>query len=273
MTNRNSTEQVDGVQHIRRCPGDVHPEEAIRWPESNGARRRTRAKNSDDDDDEDMPPTVPQVMPSMDHVRTFGECLAEQDEIQRDAAQTVRFFRRIAYRLGRTLQRVAAEGRYHQQRARDPACRTANAASLRTLVTQWAADTGRAVVPPCRSGRVVASYRDVVLAAEPEAVVGGNEAEVEAYCRDVVRRNILREAAENKTMLWPLAVPRDSSVDGVAGRDGRTVLRREALWSFAHPSRTAKAPRFFDVNAWPLEVQSKETQAAIRAAGVEDAGV
>lgn len=275
-------EQEDDDDH-RTSPVlhvNYHPEKDDCWPSDSNRRRRFRLggdeDEDEDDDDCDTSPTtahVPHIMPNMDDVRTVEECLVEKDDIRDDAARTVVFFRRIAYRLGRTLQEVAAESRHHLRLAGDPARQAANASSLRTLMARWAADTDRSAVPRCRDGRAVASYRDVVLAAEPDALAGqegGSDGEVETRCRDLVRRRILREAAENKTMLWPLPVPRDSS-SAQGGRDGRTVLRREAVWSFAHSSRRESVPRFFDVNTWPLEVQSGETQTAIRARGEEDA--
>lgn len=233
--------------------------------------RRTRAKlwRNADADVSPSATTVPRVMPSMDDLRTIEECLTEQTAIHAAAERTVLFFQRLAYRLGRTLSEVASESAYQRWLASDAAHQTARAASLRTLLARWASDAAARPVPQCRNGRVVASYRDVVLAADPEALAGYrdfSDAETEAYCRDIVRRNVLREMAENKTMLWPVAVPRDSSLgEEEAPKDGRTVLRREAVWSFAQ-TRT-KVRRFFDVNKWPLEMQSEETRARIRSQG------
>ncbi|KAJ6790024.1 hypothetical protein PWT90_06749 [Aphanocladium album] len=275
------TEQIDGVRHMRCYPGDVHPEEAIRWPDTITFRptmRLSQASDEDEDEDDCASParaTVPRVMPDMDEVRTLEQCLDERAEIAHEAAHIALFFRRVAYRLGRTLQEVQAESRRQRWLARDAQTQSAHAASLRTLAAQWASDADGVAVPPCQNGKVITSYRDVVLAAEPEALAGYrdySDAETEAHCREIVRRSILREAAENKTMLWPLTVPRAASGLGDhEGGFGSAVLRREAVWSFAHPSRRAPVKRFFDVNSWPLEMQSEEAQASIRARSTEDA--
>lgn len=217
---------------------------------------------------------IPSVIPDLGNVRSVQQCLSEKDDIARDAERTATFFCRLAYRLGRTLVDVHRElFRDHLDTLQEPERQAAAEASLQGLMTEWRANTADVSIPQCRNGRPVATYKDVVLAAEPGALRDyeeRSEEQTEAYCRALVQRNIVKEASENKTMLWPLPVPRESDVGPVQARDGKTVLRREAPWSFA---KTEAGPvrKFFDVNNWPLQVQSEERQASIREPGSDDA--
>lgn len=239
--------------YIQRFAGEVHPEDAIRWPTSNLKRKWIE----DDDPDEiiSAKPDAPRVLPEMDDLRPVEECLQHPRDIAKEASKTSAFFCRLAYRLGRTMHDVDGAFRDDLRLLRDPRRQKSNRDSLDALLRQWSEDAAEAPVPQCRNGRTIATYRDVVAAADQDALEGveGSEKEVEEHCKELVRKNIIREAADNKPMLWPLPVPRDSDVGPVLAKDGRTVLRREAVWSFAHPSRRRLVPRFMDINRWPIE--------------------
>jgi hypothetical protein len=79
--------------------------------------------------------------------------------------------------------------------------------------------------------------------------------------REKIRKGIIREAYENKSMIFP------SRIDRYTDENGLTVelpRRHEPVWSFAHPGRKVKAPRYWDMNRWPLHLQSESTAERIR---------
>jgi hypothetical protein len=78
----------------------------------------------------------------------------------------------------------------------------------------------------------------------------------------LVQEGLIREVYENKSLLLPTWVVTEQRLD--ASYDSKV---REPIWTFAHPDRRRKARRFWDINRWPLHLQSDETQAEIRAEG------
>ena len=77
----------------------------------------------------------------------------------------------------------------------------------------------------------------------------------------LVRKGIIREAYENKTLLWR----RRSGVhDGDGNVDKIPFWRRESLWAFGHPSIRPEAKRFFDINRRPENLETKKPRKKIR---------
>jgi hypothetical protein len=118
------------------------------------------------------------------------------------------------------------------------------------------------------SKRVTPGYQDIIKMVEPEAYStswdqgslskGQPEDRVN---REKIRKGIIREAYENKSMIFP------SRIDRYTDENGLTVelpRRHEPVWSFAHPGRKVKAPRYWDMNRWPLHLQSESTAERIR---------
>lgn len=203
---------------------------------------------------------VPSIIPRFEDLRSVVECLDERDEIKRNYSRTAAFFCRLAYRLGRTVQEVETQNAEYACLLSDPDYEQRNMANLDALATQWATNMEKEDVPPSRNGLAIRTYKDVMLATKPEILeeMGQqSEDDVEMRCKELVRQNILREVSENKTMLWPLSVPPESDVGQVPVGDGQTLARREALWSFAHVSKTSgPTKQFFNVNNWPLGSKS-----------------
>lgn len=102
---------------------------------------------------------------------------------------------------------------------------------------------------------ITPKFEDVMKMADPEAD--------RTSPWESIRTNIIREAYENKDMLHPTRVVSSKGADGKT----RDVTTRPAVWTFAHPDHRPKARQFWDINRWPLHLQSNETQEAIWSSG------
>jgi hypothetical protein len=168
------------------------------------------------------------------------------------------------------------------------------------------------------------THQDVIKTADPDTyelyrstwAEDGHSAWKEAS--EIVRRNLIREAYENKTMLWPLPLPYNNyatnyqvadptswrerlarywkgkestaayhaRVDALdahiqkemeSSKKERDVTatqkqnlkttRREPVWTFGHPSRKRIVHMFWDINNWPVHLQSESRRQIIASRG------
>ncbi|PTB65974.1 hypothetical protein BBK36DRAFT_1169654 [Trichoderma citrinoviride] len=253
--------------------------------------------------------------------------------------KTANFFFCLGYRLGKTLtalQKQHAEDERKLQQQQDAGVREHNSSFLDAILQYWEDDTKKRPndrdknKAKTRDWRITMTWADVVKMADPEAYErhreewADKEYPSDGVAYDLVRRNLVREAAENKTMLWPLHLPYNSYVTryrvadptpwrdrfreesdeiwrDAANWDARgariealrvrlreeqaedekkqdalaaeaqnlTTMRREPVWTFAHPSRKKAVHLFWDINNWPVHLQSESRQRAIASRGPE----
>lgn len=192
--------------------------------------------------------------------------MVAQDTIQKHAPRTDDFFHRLAYRWGRTLKE--ADERREDMPMPDQI--ESNKDFLRTIVGYWEDDANRRPNNPKKNPdtkggvRVTPAYRDIVQEADPDnhkeswggsGLISGDDDPREA--RELVRTGLLREAWENKTLAHPSRV--------VTYSNGEVCELRDSRWSFARGRRQVK--QWWDINRWPVHLQSEETQQKIRATG------
>ncbi|KAL6877055.1 hypothetical protein J3F83DRAFT_759382 [Trichoderma novae-zelandiae] len=252
--------------------------------------------------------------------------------------RTANFFLCLGYRLGKTLTALHEQHEDDEEKLQDPEVQEHNRSFLDTILLYWEDDAKKRPndrtknKANARAWRITMAWTDVVKIADPEAYEehraewAEKEYPGQGVAYDLVRKNLLREAAENKTMLWPLHLPYDSYVtrykvaDPTPWRDrfqnesdelwktldwgirgariealqvqlrkeqaeaekkqdalaaqaqNRTTMRREPVWTFAHPSRKKAVHLFWDVNNWPVHLQSESRRRAIASRGPERAG-
>ncbi|KAH0489244.1 hypothetical protein TgHK011_009683 [Trichoderma gracile] len=250
-------------------------------------------------------------------------------------AKTANFFFCLGYRLGKTLVALQKQHEEDEKKLQDPAVQEYNSRFLDAIVEYWEDDTRKRPNDRTknrtntRDWRITMLWTDVVRIAEPDvyeqhrAEWAEKEYPDQGIAYDLVRRNLLREAAENKTMLWPLHLPYNSYVtryevadptpwknrfqkerdeiwrtvdwdtrgariealqvqlrreqaadekkqDVLAARaQNLTTMRREPVWTFAHPSRKKAVHLFWDINNWPVHLQSESRQRIIASRGPE----
>ncbi|VZH91002.1 unnamed protein product [Fusarium fujikuroi] len=249
--------------------------------------------DSDDSDDEDEIMTistdvsVPKSedlgnymfgLPKIENLHSWVELgtAGGREASEEDMPRTHRFFQRLCFRLGRTIKDLR-ERMETYKRQLTPEQQDRNRCFLDTMVNEWESNTRtrpelRRYNPNKPVDEVFAQtdYAEIMRVCQHEHDFGksgypeityGCQNESYRFSVDVVRKAILREAYENKSMLLPNRI--DRSVDE-KGLRTRSPLRREPVWSFAHPDRRGKAPRFWDINRWPLYLQSESTAESIR---------
>ncbi|KAH6608946.1 hypothetical protein Trco_002292 [Trichoderma cornu-damae] len=249
--------------------------------------------------------------------------------------RTANFFYCLGYRLGRTFRVLQGQHEEHQKALRDPGIQEHNRNFLDTIISYWEDDAKKRPNDPAKnrenkgSWRITMTFPDVVKIADPDAYRAHREAWAldewpawkDAY--DVVRSSLLREAYENKTMLWPLHLPYNSYAtrykvadptiwrkrlsertleiwndddldsetktarvkalgtqirkeeeeeekrqDGLAAqKQGLKTMRCEPVWTFGHPSRKKAVHLFWDMNNWPVHLQSESRRRVIASRG------
>ncbi|RGP72111.1 hypothetical protein FSPOR_2956 [Fusarium sporotrichioides] len=291
-------------QTVYRAEADLHPEQLVRWLDTDkdldafvqeqdpvSPKEPTEnAEASQENGDIETISTVISIpeskspgeymfgLPRTEHLRDY-EDLAElasdigNDTLEQDMRKTKGFYIRLCFRLGRTIRDLRAKQEtYRRQLTFDQ--REQNRDFLDYVVRLWDSDAN--VRPNNKSKnpkkgdrkRITPEYQDIIKMVEPEAystswdqfsLSKGRPEDL--LNREKIRKGIIREAYENKSMVFP------SRIDRYTDGDGLTVelpRRHEPVWSFAHPERKAKAPRYWDMNRWPLHLQSESTAERIR---------
>lgn len=284
--------QLDGQPAVSRPDVDFHPEDRVQWlPSEDQTDQQGYDESGNNNDDVvsntdtistnvEVPPseyfgsyTVGQ--PKLSDLRSWEECDRESDDAQATKRQTANFFRCLGYRLGDTLRTVEAIHRQNQAKL-TPEQKKINLDFQEEINYLWYDDTLKRPNnlyknPGQTNGidRITPLYRDVIKIAEPEIYEEkwGGMSMMDDYINttsDIVRKGVLREAYECKSLLFPTRIVRWT------GRDGKTVEipRREPVWSFGHPERRGVVRKqFWDINRWPLHLQSEKTMDRIQTEG------
>ncbi|CEI65290.1 hypothetical protein FVEN_g6282 [Fusarium venenatum] len=280
-------------QTVFRAEANLHPEQLVRWldtdkdldafvQEWDPVSPQEPIENAEASHENDEIETISTVisipesknpgdylfgLPRSEHLRDY-EDLAElvsdigNDTLKQDMRKTKKFYTRLCFRLGRTIRDLRAKQEtYRRQLTLDQ--REDNRDFLDFVVRLWDSDAN--VRPnkkdknPKRGDRkwITPEYQDIIKMVEPEAY----NTTWDHANREKIRKGIIREAYENKSMIFP------SRIDRYTDEDGLTVelpRRHEPVWSFAHPGRKAKAPQYWDMNRWPLHLQRESTAERIR---------
>ncbi|KAL7906191.1 hypothetical protein GGI35DRAFT_488000 [Trichoderma velutinum] len=277
----------------------------------------------------------PWGMPRREDVLSLHEFIANPVRNPEWCERTTNFFFCLGYRLGKTLRELHARHEENENKLSDPEIQEYNRNFLDTIISYWEEDTERSPKDPAKnfanksSWRITMTYPDVVKIADPDAYKEHREAWTqdewpdckEAY--ELVRKNLLHEAHDNKTMLWPLHLPYNSYAtrykvadptiwqkwlmkktaeilndnnleietkrsrvqalkaqlqkeedeeekkqDALAAqKQNLNTMRREPVWTFGHPSRKKPVHLFWDINNWPVHLQSESRQRLIKSRG------
>ncbi|KAF9775401.1 hypothetical protein IL306_006492 [Fusarium sp. DS 682] len=219
-------------------------------------------------------------LPKIENLRSWEELwtLGGREASEKDMYRTHRFYQRLCFRLGRSTKDLRQRMEtYRAQLTRQQ--RNRNRDFLETMVRDWESETRRRPESgdynpnlPWNNLATI-NYSEIMGISQPEDDFGdfgcpeityGCQNESYRFTVDVVRKAIVREAYENKSMLFPSRIDRTVDEKGLRVKSPR---RREPVWSFAHPNRKGKAPRYWDINRWPLHLQSESTAESIRSGG------
>ncbi|OPB37847.1 hypothetical protein A0O28_0101310 [Trichoderma guizhouense] len=166
--------------------------------------------------------THPWGMPRREDVLSLHEFIENPVINLEWCEKTTNFFLCLGYRLGKTLRELQARHEENDKKLSDPETQEYNRDFLDKIIYYWEEDTKKRPNDPATnpantsSWRITMTYPDVVKIADPDAYNEHREAwtqeqwpeSKEAY--ELVRKNLLREAHENKTMIWPLHLPYNS---------------------------------------------------------------
>ncbi|KAK4064616.1 hypothetical protein Trihar35433_8133 [Trichoderma harzianum] len=166
--------------------------------------------------------THPWGMPRREDVLSLHEFIENPVINLEWCEKTTNFFLCLGYRLGKTLRELQARHEENEKKLSDPKTQEYNSNFLDKITSYWEEDTKKRPNDPATnpantsSWRITMTYPDVVKIADPDAYNEHREAWTqekwpdckEAY--ELVRKNLLREAHENKTMIWPLHLPYNS---------------------------------------------------------------
>lgn len=277
----------------------------------------------------------PKDMPQRKDVLSLRKFIKDPVRSPEWRDRTANFFFCLGYRLGKTLKVLQSQHEEHEKKLRDPKTQVYNRNFLDTIISYWEDDTKKRPNDPAKnrantsSWRITMTYPDVVKIADPDAYKEHKEAwaqdEWPAWreARDLVRKNLIREAYENKTMLWPLHLPYNSYAarykvadptiwwkrlsdkaseiwddndldpdtkrarvkaleaqiqkeeeeeekkqDALAAQKQKLkMMRCEPVWTFGHPSRKKAVHLFWDINNWPVHLQSESRRRIIGSRG------
>lgn len=283
---------------VSRPKATFHPEDRVRWLASDKYRE---AKNPEIDESQDDRPNERQRgsdsdaasqvsdtstistevsvdkpvdfgeytvgMPKLRNIYTWEHFLTGQSDHVDTLAKTQNFLRCLAYRLGATLREMRKKHRANRRHLTKPN-KLQNRDFVRDITNYWIWDAENLPNDSHHNKnyieyeRVTPRYKDVVQMADPETYRNGGGWES-------ITQNIIREVYANKDMLHPTRVMPFKGADGKT----RDVTSREPVWTFAHPDHRPKARQFWDINRWPLHLQSKETEKAIRSSGPQPPSV
>ncbi|TFB02536.1 hypothetical protein CCMA1212_005062 [Trichoderma ghanense] len=279
----------------------------------------------------------PPDMPQRQDVLSLRKFIKDPVRSPARREKTANFFFCLGYRLGKTLVALQKQHADDEKKLQDPDVQERNSSFLDTILQYWEDDAKKRPSDRTknkantRAWRITMLWTDVVKIADPDVFEQHREQWAEreypdqGIAYDLVRRSLLREAAENKTMLWPLRLPYNSYVtrykvadptpwkdrfqdesdeiwrtadwdtrgariealqvrlrkeqaedekkqDELAAQaQNLTTMRREPVWTFAHPSRKKAAHLFWDINNWPVHLQSESRQRVIASRGPDRA--
>ncbi|PNP48068.1 hypothetical protein TGAMA5MH_00725 [Trichoderma gamsii] len=333
------TNVLNGEWMFGRPDTEFHPEDLVRWPDYE-PRQQQQSQSLDDSFSEQVsviPGTsedfyeYPRGMPRREDVISLRDFIRNTIRSAEWHWRTTNFFYCLGYRLGQTLKKFKRVHEESHEKVRDTDIEEYNDSVLRAAISRWEDDAERLPNDPlnCPAGenspwRMTMTYQDVVKTADPDTYEQHQSAWAEAgrsawkEASEIVRKNLLREAYENKTMLWPLPLPYNSyatnyqvadptswrerlarywkgkestaayqaRVDALdahiqkeeeksekeggataAQKQTLKTTRREPIWTFGHPSRKKTVHLFWDINNWPVHLQSERRRQIIASRG------
>ncbi|QYS96590.1 hypothetical protein H0G86_003829 [Trichoderma simmonsii] len=240
--------EVTGEWMLGRPETEFHPEDLVRWPdpesqspeEESLARHTSQASPESENMDQIQYDTSvtstqetgststedflthPRGMPRREDVLSLHEFIENPVTNPEWCEMTTNFFLCLGYRLGKTLRELQVKHEENEKKLSDPETQEYNRNFLDEIISYWEEDTEKRPNNPATnpantsSWRITMTYPDVVKIADPDAYNEHREAWTQkewpeskkAY--ELVRKNLLREAHENKTMIWPLHLPYNS---------------------------------------------------------------
>ncbi|KAH6885871.1 hypothetical protein B0T10DRAFT_576658 [Thelonectria olida] len=280
---------------VGRPTMSIHPENRIRWPQREVPDENMKGTDrhpsylrcsyrSDLESDQwtisthesqlDIPESKdldqPLEMPLLSELSPWAQSQAQPDPSTIN--KTNNFLYCLAYRFGKTMRDLKAQRKKDRANLTDEQ-KEKNKEFLRVVTNRWE-DEARRRPNNSRKNKylmddvtVTPRYTDVVRMAEPEKFSESWRGTADrwkgtAEAIALVGEGLVREVYENKSLLLP------NRAITVQRSDGPYDYKmREPIWTFAHPQRRRKARQFWDMNRWPLHLQSDETQAEIRASG------
>lgn len=255
----------NGIQ-VGRPLVDYHPEDRIQffdYPDED-ARSATSVDMEDIRNNRVRPVATPEVQ----DCRSWPQVILYLENIRRDMHKTARFFLGLAYRLGKTIRELEHDLALQEEKLTSKK-RQENNDRINDFMTAY---QDKFNTMPQDPEKIPASWRpmpkrntpmlrDVVLYADPDAHKlswggpgVGQDKTSEAH--NLVRKSILREAHENKSMLFPT---RNKRSVGPGAKIISAPRLREPVWSFGHPARIGRAGLFFDMDRWPLHLQPEDS--------------
>lgn len=221
---------------------DIHPEHTIHWPPDTEESRR-------------QPPTflsyeyLPKLDPSIKDL---------------NLKRTIPLLKGTAWRLGKTIRGL--ERTLREQKPLTAEEKAAFKKRHRDLTREW--EQSVEAQRDTNGERQAMGYTDVVRYADApnfNASWAADDAPGDPDAQAAVRNGTLREAHENNTMLWPARWRR---VKDKATGEGRVVWGRDGVWGWARPD-VRKSWGYFNVNRWPVHLQTEKWRAEIeRASGL-----
>lgn len=231
------TEDWRTYGRVSRPRLDCHPEDLIVWKE-----RGDREVNFD---------KYPEDMiyaPRFTDCRTWLEYIAERSAFQLPQldANVVQYFRCLAYRWGyavRMLQRDE-EKHWHSSGA---------VPTIREMHDTLDDFRGRFVaLTESDWDEDDSPLQDVWRKTLNK---GDDEAITQSEALAAIRKGIIDECVKNNNMLYP-----GRTADYT---DPNAARFREPVWDWAQPSVRGKVKKFFSLDRWPLQLQTKDTQQRI----------
>ncbi|KAL6837029.1 hypothetical protein V8C40DRAFT_279046 [Trichoderma camerunense] len=204
--------------------------------------------------------THPWGMPRREDVLSLHEFIENPVTNPEWCEMTTNFFLCLGYRLGKTLRELQARHEENEKKLSDPETQEYNSNFLDKRISYWEEDTKKRpndpATNPAKEGswRITMTYPDVVKIADPDAYNEHREAWTQEKwpdCKDayeLVRKNLLREAHENKTMIWPLHLPYSSYVT-------RYKVADPTIWRKRLSEKTAEI-----LNDGNLDVETKNSR-------------
>lgn len=320
---------------------EFHPEDLVKWP--NYEPQQQQSQSSDDGFSEQIPvipPSsedfyeYPKGIPRREDVISLRDFVKDPVRSPKWRRRTTNFFHCLGYRLGQTIKILRMQHEEDQEEISDAETQQGDDSILHAAISRWEDDAERLPNDPLNSPeegnspwRMTMTYGDVIKTADPDAYEKHQSAWADAWSQDgrpawkeaseIVRKNLIREAYENKTMLWPLALPYNSYTTSYQATDPTTwreplsrywkgeestaahkarvdaldahiqkekensekkdtaaiekqdlkPTRREPVWTFGHPSRKTPVHLFWDVNNWPVHLQSESRRQIIASRG------
>ncbi|VUC36001.1 unnamed protein product [Clonostachys rosea] len=243
---------------------EYHPEQTIRWPEppqglgDNGEVDEWEAYKQFLRQAEDERLTAEDL--NLERaLRATGHSEANLEATNQEE-QTRGFYCRLGYRLGHTIRILSEKYKQDMETLKSQGREEASRQSLVKALNTWKRTRAREDDTSQEGSRKrrCTSYKDIVREHVPERFQRDWDddptRDAEAECAQVVGEGVLWELHDSQ------------SYNQAPGNK----CRREALWTFGHPSMKPKAKKFWDINRWNPHQQLRELRNVIDHADSDD---